>query len=150
MNWSDWLALLSQGGVLYLLADRFFRTKEQKGGAAAQMMSQMSDACSKTLETVTKYTQEVIVSMRSDREHDNQRYQALERRYDQQEARYERLEAKFEEAEEDRELMKTIINGAVTCTYLKTGDNKDCPVIKANQKRLTTRCKTCKTQDKKN
>lgn len=148
MDWSDWLALLSQGGVLYLLADRFLRTKEQKGGAVAQMMSQMSDACSKTLETVTTYTQKVIDSMRLDRERDDHRYAVLEKRYDQQEARYERLEAKFEEAEEDRELMKTIINGAVNCTYLKTGDNKDCPVIKANQKRLSQRCKTCKTDKK--
>ena len=148
MEWSDWLVVITNGGLLYLLVDRFFRTKEQKGSDGAKMLQQMTDACSKTLDTVTKYTQEVVSSMRSDREHDNLRYQNLEKRYDQLEGRYDQLERRFEESEKDRDLMKTIINGAVNCVYLKTGSNKDCPVIKANQKRLAARCKACKTEEK--
>lgn len=149
MEWSDWLVLLTNGGVIYLIADRFFRTKEQKGIDAASMMQKMNEACSRTLETVTEYLQKTIANMRSDRDKDHEQYLALERRYDQQEARYDRLEKRFEDSEADRELLKTIVNGAVNCSFLKSGNNKDCPVIKANQKRLAVRCKTCKSEEKK-
>ena len=133
-----WLDIIQKalvgGGVLYLLIDRFARTKEQKGSDAAQMIKQVAEAFEKTLNTVTTYTQSVIDKMREDNDRDDRRHQLTERRC-------EELERRLTDLSEDNELLKTIVNKAVSCNYLKTGNNKDCPVIAENQKRLKARCK---------
>lgn len=133
--------ILGGGGVVYLLIDRFVRTKEQKGVDSATMISQVSDAFSKTLETVMQYSTEVIEKMKKDEEHSEARYRDLENRYD-------KLEKRFDYEEQDHELLKNIVGKAVNCPLLKDNKNDDCPVIKENQKRMTTKCKMCKPDKK--
>lgn len=130
--------VLGGGGVIYLLIDRFARTKEQKGVDSATMISQVSDAFSKTLETVMQYSTEVIEKMKKDEEHSEARYRDLESRYD-------KLEARFDYEEQDHELLKNIVGKAVNCPLLKDKKNDDCPVIRENQKRMSNKCKVCKT-----
>lgn len=130
--------VLGGGGVIYLLIDRFARTKEQKGVDSAIMISQVSDAFSKTLETVMQYSTEVIEKMKKDEEHSEARYRDLESRYD-------KLEARFDYEEQDHELLKNIVGKAVSCPLLKDKKNDDCPVIRENQKRMSNKCKVCKT-----
>ena len=142
----EWLETIKEvilgGGIVYLLIDRFARTKEQRGTDAAQMIKQVAEAFEKTLETVTKYTQEVIEKMRDDRRSEDKRHEQTERRCAQ-------LEVRFEEIAADNELLKTIVNQAFGCKFLKTGNNKDCPVLTENQKRLKARCKAvCKPDEK--
>lgn len=134
--------VLGGGGVIYLLIDRFARTKEQKGADAATMISQVSDAFSKTLETVMQYSTEVIEKMKKDEEHSEARYRDLEIRYD-------KLEKRFDYEEQDHELLKNIVGKAVNCPLLKDRGNDDCPVINANQKRMSSKCKVCKTDKTK-
>lgn len=134
--------ILGGGGVVYLLIDRFARTKEQKGTDAATMISQVSDAFSKTLETVMQYSTEVIEKMKKDEEHSEARYRDLESRYD-------KLEKRFDYEEQDHELLKNIVGKAVNCPLLKDRKNDDCPVINANQKRMSSKCKVCKTDKTK-
>lgn len=143
MEWLDIIqkALVS-GGVLYLLVDRFARTREQRGSDAAQMVKQVAEAFEKTLDTVMTYTQGVIDKMREDSKRDEARHLATERRCEQ-------VENRLAEVIEDNELLSTIANKAVDCRYLKTGNNKDCPVLAENQKRLKARCRAaCKTIEK--
>ena len=143
MEWLDILqkALVS-GGILYLLVDRFARTNEQRGSDAAQMIKQVAEAFEKTLGTVTTYTQEVIEKMRDDR-------RDAEKRHEQTEKRCEKLEGRLDEIEEENKLLKTILNQAFGCKFLKTGNNKDCPVLTENQKRLKAQCKVvCRTTEK--
>ena len=139
MEWLDIIqkALVS-GGVVYLLVDRFARTREQRGSDAAQMVKQVAEAFEKTLDTVMTYTQGVIDKMREDNKRDEARHLATEKRCEQ-------VEKRLGEVIEDNELFSTIANKAVDCRYLKTGNNKDCPVLVENQKRLKTRCRAvCK------
>lgn len=144
MEWLDILSTaLMSGGILYLLIDRFARTKEQRGSDEAKMVQQVSEAYSKTLDTVMKYSQDVIEKMRENDEREDLRHQQTERRC-------EALERQVREVAEDNETLKTIVNEAVNCKYLKTGNNKECPVITKNQKRLSARCRTagCRPQEK--
>lgn len=134
--------ILGGGGVVYLLIDRFARTKEQKGSDSAAMISQVSDAFRKTLETVMQYSTEVIEKMKKDEEHSEARYRDLESRYD-------KLERRFDYEEQDHELLKNIVGKAVNCPLLKDKKNDDCPVINANQKRMSSKCKVCKTDKTK-
>ncbi len=135
--------LLGGGGIAYLLVDRFARTREQRGADSADMISKVSEAFDKTLQTSMRYSQEVIEKMRSDDERSEARYRELE-------ARYAKLEQRFEEQETDLALLKSVVGKAVTCKYLKTARNEDCPVIRENQKRLTAKCRACKTDEKTN
>ena len=75
MEWLDIIqkAIVS-GGVLYLIADRFFRNPEQKGSDAAQMVKQVSEAFSKTLDTVMTYSQDVIDRMRENDAREEKRH----------------------------------------------------------------------------
>lgn len=130
------VGLLSSGGILYLLIDRFARTPQQKGADSADMVSKISDAFDKTLQTTMRYSQEVIEKMKQDDERSEARYKDLE-------ARYDRLERRFDQKEADRELLKTIVNRAVDCKFLRDGHNNDCPVLRENQKRLAAKCKAC-------
>lgn len=130
------VGLFGTGGVLYLLVDRFARTPQQRGADSADMVSKISDAFDKTLQTTMRYSQEVIEKMKQDDERS-------ERRYGELESRYERLERRFDEKEADRELLKNIVNRAVDCKYLKSGQNNECPVLRENQKRLAAKCKAC-------
>lgn len=135
MEWLDIIqSAIVSGGVLYLIVDRFFRNPEQKGSDAAQMVKQVSEAFSKTLDTVMTYSQDVINKMR---ENDARE----EKRHLQTVQRCEDLERKVATIAEDNEQLHNIVGKAVTCKHLKTGNNKDCPVIVENQKRLTTRCR---------
>lgn len=146
MEWFDIIQTISvSGGVLYLLVDRFVRTKEQRGSDAAQMVQQVSDAFSKTLNTVMTYSQDVIEKMRENDVREEKRHQQTERRCEQ-------LEQRFAEVAEDNELLKTVVNEAVNCKYLRAGNNKDCPVLTKNQKRLSARCKvvSCKSAEREN
>lgn len=143
----EWLDILQKtiisGGVVYLLVDRFVRTKEQRGSDAAQMIKQVAEAFEKTLATVTTYTQSVIEKMREDNDRDD-------RRHLQTEKRCEQLETQMAELSEDNESLKTIVDKAPSCKFLKTGNNKDCPVITENQKRLKARCKAiCRPNNNK-
>lgn len=150
-TWLQWgtmiVGLLSSGGILYLLIDRFARTPQQKGADSADMVAKISDAFDKTLQTVMHYSQEVIEKMKQDDERAEQRYrendERAEHRYRELETRYDRLEQRFNEKEADRELLKTIVGKAVDCKYLKAGHNNDCPVLRENQKRLAAKCKAC-------
>lgn len=142
----EWLDILQKtiisGGVLYLLIDRFARTKEQKGSDAAQMIKQVAEAFEKTLGTITTYSQEVIEKMREDRRSEDGRHEQTERRCTQ-------LEKRLEELAAENELLKAIFNQAFGCKFIKTGNNKDCPVLTENQKRLKVRCKAaCKPEEK--
>ncbi|WP_290433493.1 MULTISPECIES: hypothetical protein [Bacteroidales] len=143
-KWMEILTvLLGGGGIAYLLVDRFARTREQRGADSADMISKVSEAFDKTLQTSMRYSQEVIEKMRSDDERSEARYRELE-------ARYAKLEQRFEEQETDLALLKSVVGKAVTCKYLKTARNEDCPVIRENQKRLTAKCRACKTDEKTN
>ena len=141
------VGLLSSGGILYLLIDRFARTPQQKGADSADMVVKISDAFDKTLQTVMHYSQEVIEKMKQDDERAEQRDrendERAEHRYRELETRYDRLEQRFNEKEADRELLTTIVGKAVDCKYLKAGHNNDCPVLRENQKRLAAKCKAC-------
>lgn len=137
------VGLLSSGGILYLLIDRFARTTQQKGADSADMVSKISDAFDKTLQTTMRYSQEVIEKMKQDDERSERRYRDLESRYD-------KLERRFDEKEADRELLKKIVGRAVDCKYLKAGRNTECPVLRENQKRLASKCKTCADEQQKN
>lgn len=142
MEWLDILQkTLISGGVLYLLVDRFARTREQRGADSAGMVQQIASAFEKTLETVMTYSQGVIDKMRENDERD-------EKRHAQTEKRCEDLERKVAEIAEDNELLNSIVGEAVTCKHLKNGNNRDCPVIARNQKRLAARCKACKPTEK--
>lgn len=143
MEWLDILqkALVS-GGVIYLLVDRFARTREQRGSDSANMVQQVAAAFEKTLNTVMTYSQGVIEKMRENDERD-------EKRHAQTERRCEELERKVKEIAEDNELLNSIVGEAVTCKHLKNGNNRDCPVIARNQKRLAARCRAnCKSTEK--
>lgn len=143
-KWMEILTvLLGGGGIAYLLVDRFARTREQRGADSADMISKVSEAFDKTLQTSMRYSQEVIEKMRSDDERSEARYRELE-------ARYAKLEQRFEEQETDLALLKSVVGKAVTCKYLKAARNEDCPVIRENQKRLTAKCRACKTDEKTN
>lgn len=131
--------ILGGGGVVYLLISRFARTKEQKGSDAAEMIKQVSEAFEKTLSTVMEYSTSIIEKMKKDEEHSEERYRELESRYD-------RLEKRFDFEEADHELLKNIVGKAINCPLLKDRKNDDCPVVKENQKRLTSKCKACKTE----
>lgn len=133
--------LLSSGGIVYLLVDRFARTREQRGADSADMISKVSEAFDKTLQTSMRYSQEVIEKMRSDDERSEARYRELE-------ARYAKLEHRFEEQEADMERLKGAVGKAVTCKYLKEARNEDCPVIRENQKRIAAKCRACKNEEK--
>lgn len=142
-HWMDFVApALSVGGVLYLLIDRFARTREQRGGDAADMISKVCEAFDKTLQTAMRYSQDVIAKMREDDERSEARYRNLKEQYT-------RLEQRFEESEADREQLKGIAGKAVGCKYLKDGRNEDCPVIRENQKRLAAKCRACKPDTSK-
>lgn len=144
-TWLQWgtmiVGLLSSGGILYLLIDRFARTPQQKGADSADMVSKISDAFDKTLQTTMRYSQEVIEKMKQDDERSERRYAELESRYD-------KLERRFDEKESDRELLKTIVGRAVDCKYLKAGHNNECPVLRENQKRLAAKCRACTDNQK--
>lgn len=143
MEWLDVLQkTIVSGGILYLLIDRFARTKEQRGSDAAQMIKQVAEAFEKTLGTITTYSQEVIEKMRDDRQSEDKRHEQTERRCTQ-------LESRIEEVAAENELLKAIFNQAFGCKFIKTGNNKDCPVLTENQKRLKARCKAaCKPEEK--
>lgn len=144
MEWLDVISkALMSGGILYLLIDRFARTKEQRGEDAAKMVQQVSEAYSKTLDTVMTYSQDVIEKMRENVEREDLRHQQTERRC-------EALERQVREVADDNDTLKAIVNEAVNCKYLKTGNNKECPVITKNQKRLSARCRTagCRPPEK--
>lgn len=151
-TWLQWgtmiVGLLSSGGILYLLIDRFARTPQQKGADSADMVSKISDAFDKTLQTTMRYSQEVIEKMKQDDERSERRYAELERRYAELESRYDKLEKRFDEKEAEIELLKTIVERAVNCKFLKDGHNNDCPVLRENQKRLAAKCRAC-TDNKK-
>jgi hypothetical protein len=136
IQWGGYL--LGGGGILYLLVSRFVRTREQKGQEAATMIQQVSEAFEKTLSTVMEYSTSVIEKMKKDEEHSEARYRELETRYD-------KLERRFDYEEADHELLKNIVGKAVNCPLLKDRKNDECPVVKENQKRLTAKCKVCKT-----
>lgn len=121
---------------MYLLVDRFIRTPQQRGAETADMVSKISDAFSKTLDTTMRYSQEVIEKMKQDDERSEQRYRDLETRYD-------KLEHRFTEKEADREWLKGVVSKAIGCKFLKDGRNDDCPVLRENQKRLAAKCKVC-------
>lgn len=144
MEWLDiFQKTLISGGVLYLLVDRFARTREQRGADSAGMVQQIASAFEKTLETVMTYSQGVIDKMRENDERD-------EKRHAQTEKRCEDLERKVAEIAEDNELLNSIVGEAVTCKHLKAGNNRDCPVIARNQKRLAARCRAnCKSSTEK-
>ena len=141
------VGLLSSGGIIYLLIDRFARTPQQKGADSADMVAKISDAFDKTLQTVMHYSQDVIDKMKQNDEREEQRYrendERAEHRYRELEARYDRLEQRFNEKEADRESPKTIVGKAVDCKHLKSVHNNECPVIRENQKRLAAKCKAC-------
>lgn len=141
------VGLLSSGGIIYLLIDRFARTPQQKGADSADMVAKISDAFDKTLQTVMHYSQDVIDKMKQNDEREEQRYrendERAEHRYRELEARYDRLEQRFNEKEADRESLKTIVGKAVDCKHLKSVHNNECPVIRENQKRLAAKCKAC-------
>lgn len=142
----DWLETIKEiilgGGIVYLLIDRFARTKEQRGTDAAQMIKQVAEAFEKTLATSTTYSQDVIEKMREDRRSEDKRHEQTERRCTQ-------LERRLEELAAENELLKAIFNQAFGCKFIKTGNNKDCPVLTENQKRLKARCKAaCKPEEK--
>ena len=141
MDWLDMIFRLAvSGGVLYLLVDRFARTKEQRGTDVANMVQQVAAAFEKTLSTVMTYTQGVIESMKKDSEHNEARHQQTEKRCSD-------LEQKVADVAADNELLNSIINEAVACKHLKSGNNKDCPVLNRNQKRLSARCRAiCKIE----
>lgn len=144
----DWLDIIQKtivsGGVLYLLVDRFARTKEQRGTDIAGMIQQVGAAFEKTLDTVMTYTQGVIEKMREDDVRDEKRHQLTEKRCDD-------LEHKVKELAEENALLNSIVNEAVNCKHLKGANNKDCPVLSRNQKRLTARCRAfCKPDEKTN
>lgn len=143
MEWLDVLQkTIVSGGILYLLIDRFARTKEQRGSDAAQMIKQVAEAFEKTLATTMTYSQDVIEKMREDRQGDDKRHEQTERRCTQ-------LEKRLEEVAAENELLKAIFNQAFGCKFIKTGNNKDCPVLTENQKRLKARCKVaCKPEEK--
>lgn len=133
--------LFGVGSVGALLVDRFLRTREQKGSDTADMVTKISEAFDRTLETTMRYSQEVIDKMKQDDERSEARYRELELRYD-------KLERRFDEKEADRERLKMIVGKAVTCKHLRSGRNDDCPVIRENQKRLAAKCRTCIAPDK--
>ena len=142
----EWLDILQKtvvsGGIIYLLIDRCARTNEQRGSDAAQMIKQVAEAFEKTLNTVTTYTQGVIEKMREDRLADDKRHELTEKRCEQ-------LEIQIKEVTDDNEKLKSILSQAFGCKFLKTGDNKDCPVLSENQKRLKARCKAvCRPNEK--
>ena len=137
MDWIQVISIVCGGGsIVYLLVDRFVRTPQQRGADTADMVSKISDAFSKTLDTTMRYSQEVIDKMKQDDERSEQRYRDLETRYD-------KLERRFNEKEVDREWLKGTVGKAVECKFLKNGHNDECPVICENQKRLAAKCKVC-------
>lgn len=136
--WGWFVAASGTTGVLGMLAGRFLRTREQKGSDMADMLTKISEAFEKTLATTMKYSTDVIEKMRTDDERSEARYRELE-------ARCMKLEQRLEDREADRELLKSIVNEAVNCKFLKSGRNDECPVIRENQKRLKARCKKCTT-----
>lgn len=139
--WGWFVAASGTSGILGVLAGRFFRTREQKGSDAAEMIAKVSDAFEKTLATTMKYSSDVIEKMRTDEEKSDVRYHALEERFS-------KLEERFFESENDRELLKGIVGDAAACKFLKSGRNEECPVIRGNIKRLKARCKKCETTPK--
>lgn len=145
MEWLDVIYRLAvSGGVIYLLVDRFARTKEQRGTDAANMVQQVAIAFEKTLNTVMTYTQGVIENMKKDSEHNEARHQQTEKRCSE-------LEQKISDVAADNDQLNSIINEAVGCKHLKSGNNKDCPVLSRNAKRLNARCRAmCKTEKENN
>ena len=130
MDWIQIISIVCGGGsIVYLLVDRFVRTPQQRGADTADMVSKISDAFSKTLDTTMRYSQEVIDKMKQDDERSEQRYRELETRYD-------KLERRFSEKETDRK-------------FLKDGRNDDCPVLRENQKRLAAKCRVCADKPEK-
>jgi hypothetical protein len=80
--------------------------------------------------------------MREDRLADDKRHELTEKRCEQ-------LEIQIKEVTDDNEKLKSILSQAFGCKFLKTGDNKDCPVLSENQKRLKARCKAvCRPNEK--
>lgn len=142
----DWIQIISMvcggGSIVYLLVDRFVRTPQQRGADTADMVSKISDAFSKTLDTTMRYSQEVIDKMKQDDERSEQRYRELETRYD-------KLERRFSEKETDREWLKGVVSKAIGCKFLKDGRNDDCPVLRENQKRLAAKCRVCADKPEK-
>lgn len=137
--WGWFAAASGTTGLLGMLAGRFLRTREQKGSDSAEMIAKVADAFEKTLATTMTYSTQVIEKMRADNDVSEARYHALE-------LRFAKLEVRVEESEADRDLLKSIVNEAVTCKHLKDGRNEDCPVIRGNNKRLKARCRKCATQ----
>lgn len=141
----EWLEILQKalvsGGVIYLLIDRFARTREQRGSDAANMVQQVASAFEKTLDTVMTYFQSVVDKMREDNERDDKRHAQVEKRC-------EDLERQVKVVADDNEQLNAIMGEAVTCKHLKNGNNRDCPVLVRNQKRLAARCKACKPTEK--
>lgn len=144
MDWIQIISIVCGGGsIVYLLVDRFVRTPQQRGADTADMVSKISDAFSKTLDTTMRYSQEVIDKMKQDDERSEQRYRELETRYD-------KLERRFSEKETDREWLKGVVSKAIGCKFLKDGRNDDCPVLRENQKRLAAKCRVCADKPEKN
>lgn len=139
--WGWLVAASGTSGILGVLTGRFFRTREQKGSDAAEMIAKVSDAFEKTLATTMTYSNKVIEKMRTDNESSEARYSALE-------MRFAKLEERFFESENDRELLKGIVGDAAACKFLKSGRNEECPVIRGNIKRLKARCRKCDPKTK--
>ena len=139
--WGWFVAASGTSGIIGVLAGRFFRTREQKGTDSAEMIAKVADAFEKTLATTMTYSTTVIEKMRADNDISEARYHTLEQRF-------AKLEVRVEESEADRDLLKRIVNDAVSCKYIKEGRNEDCPVIRGNIKRLKARCKKCETTTK--
>ena len=96
-TWLQWITVIfGAGGVGYLIIDRFARTRVQKGSDSEDMVSKISDAFDKTLQTTMRYSQEVIDKMKQDDERNERRYKELE-------VRYAKLETRFDEKEAERE-----------------------------------------------
>lgn len=133
----EWAGLLFGGGSFgYLLINRFFRTPEQKGSDAADMVRKTAEAFKETLETVSEYNKGVIESMRTNSE-------SLTKDYNDLRERFSKMEKKLERNENERELMEHIISGANGCPFLVNRDNNRCPVIKENRERVVAKCKEC-------
>lgn len=139
--WTDYVqlavAVLSGGGIVYLLVERFARTKEQRGVDLAHMIGEVGKAFEQALNLYAEHSRKVIEELRRDATSDAERYEVLERRY-------ERLERRFDDREADHELLKEAVGSAVDCKFLKDRSNNDCPVIRKNQKRVAAKCKACK------
>lgn len=145
MNLSWILILLSGGGGAALVAlINKFKDKGERQRDVAEVLSTITEAFSKTLESVQSSSSRAIEAADANFRMSTEREKRLLEIIRSDDEHKRRTDEKIARFDERFAFLSAVIGKASDCKFLRDKANNECPVIKANLKgQPTTKCDNC-------